>query len=136
MDEGSCSLALFGGGAVLKTAQGRGIAPLLGLFDEAPALFVHAAAADKIIGKAAAMIFVQAGVVAVYGKLMSEAGRDYLLAHGVRVAYGETASRILNRAGDGLCPIETSVLEETDPAAGIACIRARLAQLSAGAPRN
>ncbi len=38
-------------------------------------------AADMIVGKAASMLFVKAGICAVHGKVMSEAASEYLEAH-------------------------------------------------------
>lgn len=127
-----CTLALFRKGEIARTAAGRGIAPLLNLYDAEPALLMGAAVADKIIGRAAAMILARAGAKDVYGAVMSQAARDLLLSHGIRACFGELVPRIANRAGDGLCPVEQSVLEENDPAAGIEKIRARLAAFRAG----
>ena len=127
-----CTLALFRKGEIARTAAGRGIAPLLNVYDAEPALLLGAAVADKIIGRAAAMILARAGAKAVYGAVMSQTARDLLLAHGISASFGELVPHIVNRAGDGLCPIEQSVLEENDPAAGIEKIRARLAAFRAG----
>lgn len=132
VDEKVCSLAVFRDGEVIKTAAGRGVSPLLNLFDAFPETLRGAAVADQIIGKAAAMILVAAGAAAVYGAVMSEAGRDCLRAHGIPTACAVLTPHILNRQGDGLCPIEQSVLHNGDPEEGIANIRLKLAQLKAG----
>ncbi|MBQ1327343.1 MAG: DUF1893 domain-containing protein [Eubacterium sp.] len=44
--------------------------------------------ADKMVGKAAAMLFVKAGIKNVYGRVMSNAGFDYLMRHDVDASYG------------------------------------------------
>jgi hypothetical protein len=129
VDAKQCALAVFRDGEVVKTAKGSGVTPLLDLFDASPETLRGAAVADKVIGKAAAMILVQAGAAAVYGSVMSEAGREYLTARGIPVACRALALRILNRQGDGLCPIEQSVADEEDPAAGVGRIRERLVEL-------
>ena len=131
VDEKVCSLAVFRDGEVIKTAAGRGVSPLLNLFDALPETLRGAAVADQIIGKAAAMILAAAGAAAVYGAVMSEAGRDCLRAHGIPTACAVLTPHILNRQGDGLCPIEQSVAAEVDPAAGVEKIRRRLAELTA-----
>ncbi len=127
--EGECAVAVCRDGEVVHSSSGRGIAPLIALYDAQPALLSGAAVADKVIGKAAAMILVKAGTSAAYGAVMSETGRDYLLSRGVTTGCGCLVARIANRSGDGLCPIEQSVLDEFDPDAGLEKIRARIAEL-------
>ncbi len=129
IDAGECSVALFFDGAVQKTATGRGIGPLLGLYDASPEAFAGAAVADKVIGRAAAMILALAGASAVYASVMSESGRDMLSLHGVKWACAELAPFIVNRDGTGMCPVEQSVADESDPAAGLRRIRRRVEEL-------
>ncbi len=131
VDAGTEALAVFGDGAIVKTAQGRGVSPLLALVDaETDAKTLRGAAvADRVIGKAAAMLLVYAGATAVYGAIMSEAGQYYLLAHGVTASYGKLVPRIANRSRDGMCPVEQAVLDENNPGAGIEKIRAELERM-------
>lgn len=95
------------------TDDGRGISPMLRLLGETRDLRGYAAA-DSIVGKAAAMLFVKAGIAAVYGEVMSEAGRAYLEAHGIPCAFGVLTEKIINRKGDGICPMEQAVAELDD----------------------
>lgn len=95
------------------TDDGRGISPMLRLLGENRDLRGYAAA-DSIVGKAAAMLFVKAGIAAVYGEVMSGAGRAYLEAHGIPCAYGVLTEKIINRKGDGICPMEQAVAELDD----------------------
>lgn len=53
--------------------------------------------ADKIVGKAAAMLLVKLGVSAVYGEVASVGGVEFLRAHGVEVSYGSLVPYIVNR---------------------------------------
>ncbi len=80
------------------TDDGRGISPMLRLIGENRGLRGYAAA-DIIVGKAAAMLFVKAGVAAVYGEVMSKAGKAYLEAHGIPCADFGSASLALFRHG-------------------------------------
>ena len=61
-------------------------------------------AADMIVGKAAAMLFVKAGICAVHGKVMSEAASEYLEAHHIPHSYDKLTEQIINRTGDNICP--------------------------------
>ena len=84
-----------------------------------------------MIGKAAAMLYIQLGAVAVRGHVMSEAGLAMLQSHHVEAAYDELVPMIRNRANTGMCPIEQSVRDIDDPAQAEAPIRAAVAQLMA-----
>jgi len=117
------------GGVIVRTAEGPGISPLLRLFDEEPDVLRDAVVADKIIGKAAAMILVLAGARMVYGEVMSAAGLDYLHKHQVQAVYGRCVDVIHNRARNGICPIESSVLTSEDAVEGVRNIRRRVGEL-------
>lgn len=110
----------------------RGVAPLLALLDGGADLTAFAAA-DRVVGKAAAFLYLRLGVTAVHGGVMSTPACDLLTAHGVSTTYDTLVPAIRNRAGDGYCPMEQVSLPHTDPAAAEAAIRARLAELNGGA---
>ena len=106
----------------------RGVAPLLGWLDAGVDL-TGFAAADKVVGKAAAFLYLRLGVAAVYAGVMSRPAYDLLTVHGVDATYGELTDAIRNRAGDGYCPMETVTLPLTDPNEAEKAIRIRLAEL-------
>ncbi|MBQ5743685.1 MAG: DUF1893 domain-containing protein, partial [Ruminococcus sp.] len=110
------------------TDDGRGISPMLRLIGENRGLRGYAAA-DIIVGKAAAMLFVKAGIAAVYGEVMSKAGKAYLEAHGIPCAFGTLTENIINRKGDGVCPMEQAVAALDDAEAGCAVLRDKLNSL-------
>ena len=86
-------------------------------------------AADKIVGKAAALLFVLAGVRAVYGEVMSEAGLQVLQKHQVPCSYSTLAPYIINRKGDGICPMEETVQTISDPKAAFHALLEKRRQL-------
>ena len=101
-------------GDTVYTSQQTGISPMLDWLSEEKDLR-GGAAADKIVGKAAALLFVLAGVREVYGEVMSEAGYQALQAHGIPCTYGTLTPYIVNRQGTGMCPMEQTVLTIDDP---------------------
>ena len=129
IDDGEISCAVINNNKIVYTEYGRGVAPLLNILANKPEILKDACVADKIIGKAAAMILVSGGVSHVYGLIMSEAGRDYLEKHGVRFDYAECVNIIKNNDGSGMCPIEQSVLDISDCTDGVKIIRETLAVL-------
>jgi len=116
-------------GEETHTDTRRGVAPLLALLD-AGVEVTGFAAADRVVGKAAAFLYLRLGVAAVYAPVMSAPAYDLLTAHGVPATCDTLVPAIRNRAGDGYCPMEQVSLAHTDPAAAEAAIRARLAELS------
>lgn len=95
------------------TDDGRGISPMMRLIAEGKDLKGYAVA-DIIVGKAAAMLFVKAGIVSVYGKTMSKSGKAYLEANGIHATYNILTERIINRAGTDICPMEKTVEKIND----------------------
>jgi len=115
-------LDLNGYTCVVRTAGGEllasdehGILPPLRWLRENPDLLRGADAADKVIGKAAALLFAHGGVRSLWAARMSEAARDFLRAAGIEFGYGELVPAILNRDGTGLCPMEQRAMGIAEP---------------------
>ena len=112
----------------VMTSRARGIAPLLERAERGERL-EGAFVADRIIGKAAAMLLIPMHVASVYGEIMSREAEKLLLASGIEVEYGTLTDHIVNRTGDGLCPMEQAVRDLTDCAAAPAVLRKRIEEL-------
>ena len=72
-------------------------------------------------------------MTAVYAAVLSEEALDALRKHRIHTEYDTLVPRIANRAGDGLCPMETAVGID-DPAEARRAIERKLAELSAAPP--
>lgn len=107
------------------TSRKTGIAPLLERWEAGEPLN-GVSVADRIVGKAAAMLLLLMGASEVYGSVMSEPARELLTAAGVGVSYGTLVPGIVNRTGDGPCPMEQTVAALTDPAEAPAALRQKL----------
>lgn len=118
------------GGAIVKTGEGTGVRPLLAALETEKELLRGAVIVDKIVGKAAAMLAFSGAAAGVYGLTMSAAARDYLASRGVPAAWETLTERIINRAGTGLCPMETAVLDIEDPAAGVAALKEKIKNIT------
>lgn len=110
------------------TDKRRGIVPLLERI-EAGTDLRGLCCADRIIGRAAAMLLILGGVSAVHGDVMSAGAKALLEAHGVTVSFGTLTEQIINRKGDGPCPMEQATADLTDPAAAPQALRAALNKL-------
>lgn len=85
--------------------------------------FEGASVADRIVGKAAAMLYLLLCPAEVYGAVMTKTARDLLAAHGIHAEWGTLTEHIINRKGTDLCPMEKAVAEIDDPLAAEAAIR-------------
>lgn len=92
------------------TSFERGVKPLLD-FLKCGQSFKGAIAADKTVGAGAAHLYVLLGVEAVWANVISIAAEKVLAEHGIAVFAGERVPYIINRRGDGMCPIETAVAD-------------------------
>ena len=110
------ALVLVKDGRVLATGERGGVVDLLAILDRKDAgQFRGAVLADRVVGKAAAMLARAAGGARVHAALMSDPGARAL--DEARIPHGadRRVPRILNRAGDDLCPMEKLSLPHTDP---------------------
>ena len=114
------------------TDDGRGISPMIRLMEEGRDLRGYAVA-DIIVGKAAALLFIKAGIREVYGEIMSRAGFDILQQYTIHCAFGTLTEKIINRKGDGVCPMEQTVIRIDNPEEGYIALKKRLSELWKGA---
>ncbi len=108
-----------------RTSAMRGVRPLVE-WKESGEDFVGFSAADKVVGKATAFLYLLLGVRAVYAGVMSKGALSVLQNAGVEAEYGVLVEHIINRAGDGVCPFEQAVSDISDPTAAYEVIRRKL----------
>ena len=113
LDESGQTLVLCKEGTILKSTL-RGVDPMLAYLDQKIDLNGYSAA-DKVVGKAAAFLFVIVGVRSIYARVISQPALAVLQSNGISVCYDETTEHIINRAGTDFCPMEKAVLAVSDP---------------------
>ncbi len=124
LQEGNHTLVLMKGNVLVTSAE-RGVTPLVALLDGGRDVR-NFSAADRVVGKAAAFLYVLLGVKEVYAEVLSAPAEEVLCRHGIVVESQTHTERIINRAGTGLCPMETAVGEIEEPKEALSAIRARL----------
>lgn len=110
------------------TDRRRGIAPILERIEAGESLR-GMAVADKIIGKAAALLLLCGGARSVYGEVMSEPAKALLEDAGVEVSCGTLVKAIRNRTDTDICPMEKAVAALKTPSEAPAVLRAALNRL-------
>lgn len=129
-DTGEYSCVLFKNGTAY-TSTLKGVAPLVNWLNEG--LDIQGfSAADKIVGKAAAMLFVLGKIREIYAPVMSESALHLLTKNGIYASCNTLVPMIINRAGTGQCPMENAVAEVEDPAEALAVLNRTLKNLREG----
>ena len=106
---GNHSLAVSNG--KVTTFDGRGVSDLYRLLTENPGFLDGADIADKVVGKGAAAMVILGNAHALYADVISMPALQLLETSSVKFSYGKTTPNIINRAGNGICPVETLCLD-------------------------
>ena len=125
--EGQAACAVLRAGEIVRAETGRGVAPMIRLYEDGA--LQGAYVVDKIVGKAAAMLMTLGGVSGCYALTVSRAALDWFAGHDIPVEYEVCAEYIVNRTGDGMCPMEQTVKELTDATEALVALKHKIAQL-------
>ena len=124
------TIALCKGGNIITDCK-RGIAPMADFLAEGRNLCGYSVA-DLIVGRAAALLFVKAGIREVYAKTISAGGAEVLRSRGIPYVYETLTDKIINRQGTDICPMERTVQGVDDPDEAYLRIRGELAKMKNG----
>lgn len=114
---------------VIYSANGRGVKPLINLYENEAEKLKDGYVIDKIIGKAAAIIIILGQAKKVYGEIMSESAYKLLISYHIEAEFGHLVDTIVNRQGDGMCPLERSVKDTTNLEEGYQNIKLTIVEL-------
>lgn len=112
----------------IYVSRQRGITPLLTCYKE-QRMKKGCFAADKVVGKAAAYFYVLLGIKELYAEIISIPAYNVLTKNGISVYYREKVPAIINRTGDGYCPMETAVWEIENPEEALQAVEKTLLAL-------
>lgn len=105
LHSGNHSLVVANG--KIATFDGRGVSDLFALLNAASEFIKGADIADKVVGKGAAALMILGEIHAVYADVISEPALELFTKTAVKVSYNTVVPNIINRKGDGICPVET-----------------------------
>lgn len=111
------------------TSKKRGVAPLLELLENSNDYNGYFAA-DKVVGAGAAYLYVLLGVCEVWAQTISEPAKKLFDKYGITLRYDLCVPHIVNRAGDGICPMENAVKDATSPEDALDKIKNTLNELN------
>lgn len=108
------ALVIVKDGEVIFRSNGRGIKPLYMAVNKIKESLKGASVADKVIGKAAAMLCAYAEIKELHTNLISKKAIDVLDRTAIKYEFESSAPFIRNRDNTGLCPVETLSLKVDD----------------------
>lgn len=98
----------------IYTSYLKGVAPVLNPMKEDIHFFKDAIVVDRVVGKAAAMLFIKGHIQKIHTHIISLYACQILEKYGIAYTYDECVDYIINRQGNGMCPMEETVLNIDD----------------------
>ncbi len=125
MREGRYSFVVVKDGKVLAKESGSAVQPLSKFLDEHSEEVKGASLADKVVGRAVAILASFYGIKAIFAVIMSEGAEKFLQLHKIYYDSQTRVPVILNMQGDGPCPIEKSLAHIETTKEGMGILRKR-----------
>lgn len=105
LNEPDVTCVIVQGDATIRSRE-HGIRPLLRLLRENPEFLRGAFVADKVVGKAAAMLMIYGKIAGVYAAVISSPAAAVLTEHAVPFRFAQKEEIIQNKERTGMCPME------------------------------
>jgi hypothetical protein len=119
LNNNNFSLVVVKNKEIVYKSRGKSLLPLVNLLEKNPKLLNDSIIADKIVGKAVAIICHYASVKYCYGSIMSNKAIELFNKNDLSYKADKKVNIIKNRDNTDLCPIEKLILEVDDFEKGI-----------------
>lgn len=115
LKRGNLTLVIVKDGEVIFETSLHSIKGFLEAIEKLGEKIAGSFVADRIVGRAAAMLCAYSKVAYVFAVTMSEEGREVLKHHNIPYQYENLVPNILNYKAEDLCPLEKLTLNITNP---------------------
>lgn len=105
LHEKKCSCVIRKGNTI-RTFNQRGVADLYELVMNEAEFLNGAEIADKVVGKGAAALMIAGHIARLHADVVSKPAMSLFDKNGIEVTYTTLTDGIINRKGDGPCPVE------------------------------
>ncbi|MEM1606862.1 MAG: DUF1893 domain-containing protein [Candidatus Bathyarchaeia archaeon] len=109
------ALVIVKDGSVIYKSSLKGLLGLIEAIDSLGDLIFSSSVADKIVGRAAALLLAYFHAKEVYADILSVRGFNTLMKYDVRVEYDKLVPEIMDRCGHDICPFERLSLTIESP---------------------
>ncbi len=100
---------------IIKTSHKKGVIPFIKIIRENDRMLEKAVIADKVIGKAAALLAAGHKIKAIYAEIISQKAIEILDYHSIFYQYNHCVDYIQNRDKSDQCPMEKLTENINDP---------------------
>jgi len=115
LKERKLALVIVKGGKVLFETGSPGIRGFFSAIEVVGEELAGASVADKVVGRAVALLCVCSHVKEVFAVVLSKEGLKALEEHGLRCEYENLVPKILDAKGVNMCPFERFALTISNP---------------------
>lgn len=127
LSEEGCTFAAARDGKLISSEK-RGVVPLIEMLDSGNDCSGWTCA-DKVCGKAPAMIYVLLKVKEVFAGVMTYEAAEILTGAGIICSCGIQTDKIIRRDGKDICPMEKAVKDMETPEEAVSAVRAKLDEM-------
>jgi hypothetical protein len=130
LEESGLNLLIFRGGETVFSSGSRGITPLIEAIDNLNREGIgELVTADRVVGRAAALLNIHLGVREVHAMLISTRAKALLQKHGIGFQFREETDAIKMKDGVIICPFERLVQDISDPEEAYVKVKAKLDEM-------
>lgn len=126
MSKNTCRILC--GDREIYSSDRRGIAPLIELIESGKEV-KGCTAYDKIVGKAAALLYALMGINKVHAEVISVTAIELFRKYRIDFSYITLTERIINRNGDDVCPMEKTVEDIFEPQEAFKSLKAKIKEM-------
>lgn len=119
-----CSLVVRTAQGQTFTYGGRGVSDLYRLLTTQPQVLRGATVADRVVGRGAAALMILGGVARLHTLLISQPAIGWLAGSQVQFTFDRQVPAIMNRQGNGPCPVERLTAQAGTPQEALPLIAA------------
>jgi hypothetical protein len=123
------TLAIVKDGTVLFQTDAHRISGFLHAIDQFGLELQGATVADRVAGKALALLCVYAGIKQVYAEVLSKKAEDFFRQNNVWFEWKELVDNVLDMNKTGICPFEKVAADISDPKESYVAFKALLERM-------
>lgn len=109
------TLVIVKNGKTIFETRGHRISGFLDAIEQLGEKLENAAVADKVAGKAVALLCVYAGITAVYAEVLSIKAKDIFTQNGITYEWKQLVDNILDEKKSDTCPFEKEATKISNP---------------------
>ena len=132
LHEKGLTLVIVKDSRVLFESKAHGVSAFLEALDKFWDKMRGTSVADKVIGKAIALLCIYAKVRAVYSSTISVKAKQIFENHNVHFEWDTLVEKILDAHGGDICPFEKAVMEIDNPKEAYGKLKALLESFKNG----